>query len=168
MELSYKERLFLFNQYLILEALYPDREQDYRRAQRAVLDGYEPFYDEPVMMSRNPVSGETCQEVGDIMTMYTVLQHSYEEAGEPEGVNEDALPFPGFDGNSESQQHGYASFLLNTMDRFGHLEIGESGLNSHFPMLDQYRRMLREWKQRREGVGPRKLSEEDIVAILNA
>lgn len=74
--------------------------------------------------------------------------------------------FPGFDGNNEHEHLGIAHFLINKMGRYeifkGHY------LNSHFPSIEGYRRMLSVFKPIRQNLGGSELSTGQIIMLLNA
>ena len=55
------------------------------------------------------------------------------------------LTFIGFDGNDESEEFGYVTFLVETLKRYG--ELKESDLNSHWEALPRYRAMVSAWKE---------------------
>lgn len=169
MELSLKDRLLLANQYAILAKLTDGQEAEgYETARKAVERGYSAFY-EYGDLSRNPMTHEDCSQVGKIMDMYFILQRSTEELDHADGIDDDRLPFPGFDGNNETPQYGYASFLVNDLDRYANLVIEDDHLNSHRPMLEQYRRMLDEFEpRRRRTFGTQLLDREDVIAVLDA
>lgn len=166
MELTPKERLFLVNQYRILEALYPDEAEDFRNRAEAARRGYEAWYGDD-WIDPDPTSNAEVRETGDIMTMNTVMQATVNRLGDECEIDLQDVRFPGFSGNDEGH-FGYATYLVDHLGRFSHLELGDDGLNSHFPMLDQYRPQLEVWYRIREDRQPREFTEADVRAILDA
>lgn len=168
MELTPKDRLFLFNQYRILEKLYPDEAADYRKRQKAVSRGYPFFYGDDVIDPQLPLTNEECNEVGEIMDMYTLMQRVVDDAGDNAGIDPEEVRFHGFSGNDE-KQCGYAEHLVEDQGRFAHLRLGRDGLNSHIPMMDRYRAELRVWRRIRDerGLGA-DFTLDDVRAILDA
>jgi uncharacterized protein len=59
---------------------------------------------------------------------------------EPFGKN---IKFPGFDGNNESEHLSIARFLIEDLERFSRFREGRRDLNSRFPTLESYGRMLK-------------------------
>ena len=58
------------------------------------------------------------------------------------------VAFRGFDGNEESEFYSVANILIKKMKRWG--RFLERDLNSHAPMLSEYRGMLDRWPSREE------------------
>ena len=86
-------------------------------------------------------------EVANILEMWWTIEWSFDQFSadgrerleKDEGVTQDRIRFPGFDGNEENEHYGVADFMINRLDRFVHFK-GRS-LNSHFPYLNEYRQM---------------------------
>jgi uncharacterized protein YfbU (UPF0304 family) len=78
------------------------------------------------------------------------------------------VQFPGFDGNNESEHLGIARFLINDLDRFSRFREGHRDLNSHFPALEGYGRMLQVFEPIRKTLVGRGLSVDELVSILNS
>ncbi len=72
--------------------------------------------------------------------------------------------FYGFDGNEESDHYTFMKFFINDMHRYE----GLTAMNSHYPTLDIYRSMLSEYMLIKKEKGSLKLSEEEVLRILNA
>jgi len=150
MNLSREQRWMLANQYRILERLYPDEAEYYAQAREVLERGYELNYDwiAPHILERT-MSEVECKEVLDILDMFSALERSYRQMAEkPAGVEEHDVQFHGFDGNHETDQLGYASFLIEKEGKWQELADHGDHLNSHAPFLDWYRRMLRVWQER--------------------
>ncbi len=149
MNLSREQRWMLANQYLILEKLYPENADHYERARAVLEEGFELNYDDyiPHIYERT-MSEDACKEVLDILDMFSALERSYRQLPEkPAGVSEHDVTFLGFDGNHETEQLGYARFLIEKEGKWQELAGHGDHLNSHGPFLDSYRRMLRVWQE---------------------
>jgi uncharacterized protein YfbU (UPF0304 family) len=167
MKLTRTERWMLANQYLILEALYPEDARYYKEVRTVLEEGYELHYD---WISQRIYSGESilseaeCKEVIDTLAMFEALQDSYKILADKSGIEEWRVKFRGFDGNHETKQLAYASFFCaHGGGRFQSLEKPKD-LNSHSPSLERYRRMLAHWKQSGEEY---RLTKEQIMKIIS-
>lgn len=124
------------------------------------------------------VPSSTADEVGNILTMWRVLTGGYDRLSEEDQkevlthtshrAREDGkLRFPGFDGNEESAHLSVAMFLVEKMNRFQ--ELDARNLNSHWPMLDEYRRM---WDVFNDGFSSlrflKNMSKDDIIGVFMA
>ena len=114
-------------------------------------------------------------EVGNILTMWRVLVGSFERLseGDQKDVTAEAsvrfggdgkVTFPGFDGNEESAHLSVAIFLVEKMNRFQ--ELDPRNLNSHWPVLNEYRRMLSVFDSIEDHF--RGLDKDSIIRVLNA
>ncbi len=166
--LSLKERLALANQCKILAALYPQEADQYRSHVEALQSGYEMHYPWIVEDFSSGLGKEECSEVLDVLQMYDDLAYSYEALADKDGLREDDVAFPGFDGNNEGAQMDYARYFVVDLGRYGRLRQRalDIGFNAHFPTLAMYRRMLP--AHRRLSRAPKALSASDIRAILRA
>jgi uncharacterized protein YfbU (UPF0304 family) len=160
-KLDYKDRLILLNQYRILEKVDPKQAKSYREAIHILESGYEIHYDDlDESLSAEGVSETISKEVIEILNMYRRLHDSVVELGNKAQFDKKAVAFPGFDGNEEGKHLGYAHFL-SSQGKFDETEI----INSHFPSLGMYRRMLHAYEPFKM---KRPLSNADIKAILDA
>jgi uncharacterized protein YfbU (UPF0304 family) len=164
-DLTLKERLFLANQYLILERLYPEHSEDYAKRRQIVTSGYSLDYDWIAdEIDHNELTEEECREVRDILELHRALTFSAEKTG----VEAEKVRFDGFDGNNETKQFGYASYILNVEGKWGELKRdGRKDFNSHSPTLSRYRLMLLEWKKMEPSLRY-DLDKTQIERILNA
>ena len=117
----------------------------------------------------------TVHEVVDVLDMWWFLEESY---GRLSKKDKDSVQkktrhfgrqvvFPGFDGNKETEHLHIAKFLINKLDRF--TEFKDRDLNSHAPLIDRYRLMLRAFESMRPNLGGGNwLSAGAIIMILNA
>ena len=111
MELTFAERWILSNQYRILEELLPDQASDFARAREVVERGYEYWYSEVSSnISEETMSEEEGQEVNNILFMFRVLNGSYTQLLDKEGIDAAYTTFRGFDGNDETRQFAFAQF----------------------------------------------------------
>lgn len=163
MDLSEKERLILYNQYRILEKLYPDEEKDCQLAQKILLEGYELEYDELITMMGD-VSREVCKETIDILQMFRSLFFSYEKLEDKSGIDEYDVKFQGFDGNEEGEYYSYAEFFI--LDKKRYEEFNKCEINSHCNKLPQYREMLSVWRQFKRFTSD--LTKEQILDIISS
>ncbi len=164
MELSLKDRLFLSNQYRILEKLYPEDAEHYGTCRTVVENGFELNYSELTRpLDENTLSRDECKEVLDILDMYSALHFSYRDLTDKAGIDSKAVQFPGFDSNNEADQLTYARFFVETLGRYE--EFGGQIRNSHMPLIEAYRRMLNAWRTSEDLIN---LSKTDIERILAA
>lgn len=176
------ERRILANQERILAKLEPGESDHHERLATIYEAGYQLEYSD-ALGHYEEVPASICREVLDIMSMYEFLQMSYDDLSDKDGVEERDVLFPGFDGNNESDHLGYANFYCSQR-RFGHLRFGSLGehsrieeqfeitvdLNSHFPSLEVYRRMLHPWLAfKAENPGRRwgRMTKDEIRMILD-
>lgn len=148
MELSVKDRLILINQFLILEKLYPESALPYSRLITALKEGYAlSYHSMDDWIDPEGLDLAQCREVHEILEMFRALTLSLGRLKDRSGIDEGAVAFDGFDGHEEAKLMGYARFVLDDEERFPELRPGAGDdFNSHRPMLDRYRRMLREWR----------------------
>jgi uncharacterized protein len=174
MKLSPETRWILANQYRLLEQGASEGPRgDYRNAVTILEHGYELEYATLTPPLLEPMSEKECLEVYDILEMQSDLQFAHEKLGETSGVDAAAVSFRGFDGNYETKAFSYARFLIEDLGKWKELAPARgNSLNSHTPMLDQYRRMLEVWRQCRDQhaleLGESPLTAEEIKRIVEA
>jgi uncharacterized protein YfbU (UPF0304 family) len=96
MELTLKERLFLANQFKILEQLIPAESRDYERARKILERGYSfEYHDLFGGFSEEGLSIEQCKEVMDILDVYRMMRYSYRNLPDKTGIDERRLQFLG-------------------------------------------------------------------------
>lgn len=111
--------------------------------------------------------------VVDVLDMWSFIEEAYETLSpdEKERLAHEADPFGthvqfrGFDGNNETEQLGIARFLIEDLDRF--TRFRSCDLNSHMPTVDTYRRMLAVFEPLRRTLVGRRLSVNELAAVLN-
>lgn len=165
MEFSRKERIILCNQYLILEKLYPEDAEGYAQTRKALECGYVLHYSDLAQnIYEDELSEQECQEVLDILSMYSFLTFAYKNLKDTEGIDEHCIKFDGFDGNNETIRMGYVRYFIKDLGRFQ--ELDSSGdFNSHAPRIHRYQKMLREWQLSSDKF---KLTKDDIIRITSA
>lgn len=157
MELSLKERLFLYNQYEILKLLNiedEDEQKRYERYQKIVSEGYKYNYSDLTDGFADDVPDKTCEFVWDVLQMYRTLYNSYYDLNEIEKkqIDLDDITYKGFDGNEEGDYYSYANFILEDMGRYDEIyKNGKAELNSHYNVLNEYSEMLDKWKDLKVG-----------------
>lgn len=112
--------------------------------------------------------------VGDVLDMWSFIERSYERLDEKEKarIEAEAKPFgtdvqlPGFDGNNESSLLGIANFLIKKMGRF--VEFEGRDLNSHFPTVEMYKRMLAVFAPMEKMLVGRGLNSDQIIQLMQA
>jgi hypothetical protein len=110
---------------------------------------------------------ETC----DILSMWLSLENSYEELTEKDKkrVEKEADPFGkdvrfrGFDANNEGH-YSVTDFLINSLGEYK--KFKNYALNSHAPMVESYRCMLKAYKEIIINIHSGGLSADSIIAIL--
>lgn len=113
------------------------------------------------------------KETVAVLDMWSSLEVAYEGFDEAEKARIGAevpyfggnVSFRGFDGNNE-EHFGVADFLVRDMKRWKKLEGRD--LNSHSESIDGYRMMLRVFEPIRRKLGDRRMTAEEVIAILNA
>lgn len=175
LSLNYKERILLANQYRILEVLCPDEADSYRERYEVVAKGFELHYSElHVDVVRVGLTYEECEEVMDILEMFSDLKFGYDNLTDKANIDyTNGIEFKGFYANTEGPQLVYAKFLIHQQERWQELiaDRPRFDLNSHANLLGMYRRMVLVWNglkdtQRLGMPGP--LSLEKIKKILEA
>ena len=115
-------------------------------------------------------------EVVDVLDMWSFLEGGFRalSKGDKDRVAIEAEPFgknvffTGFDGdgNGEGEHIGIAKILINKLNRFTEFKGRE--LNSHFPTIDSYRRMLLVFEAIRPTLIGRNLDADEIIQVLQA
>jgi len=165
MEFSRKERLILCNQCLILEKLYPEDAEGYAQTRKALEKGWALHYSALAQnIYEDGLSEQECQEVLDILSMYSFLTFAYKKLKDTEGIDEQSIKFDGFDGNSETSRMGYVRYFIKDLGRFPELDSG-GDFNSHIPRIHRYQKMLREWQLSSDKF---ELTKDDIIRITSA
>ncbi len=165
-KLTLFERQVLINQYETMLALSIGDKVEIQSKIKALYEGYEDHYFSEGLDPKTLLVVET-QEVQNILTMFRDLQQSYDALKvkpdfEPESYR---MKFQGFDLNCEMESKlvHYVAFFLKTDNYFDEdgptkfKDLNIKNTNSHYPMLDCYRKMYRKWKKissKRSYAGP--------------
>lgn len=161
-QLTDAERLILANQYHILSLLTKD--ESYKQMAQQLRDGHKWLYEEFATEISENLSDEDTALVVDILSIYDILQDSYNYLDDKSGFEEREVKFPGFDGNNEGRLLAFAQALADS-DRFRDV-LGKKAPNSHTEMVSSYLPMIDEWK--RLGQPRQPLSMENMRRILEA
>ena len=129
------------------------------------------WYFQMVPFDDEPVSHEVVHEVVDILEMWNAIEVSYEQLSqeERERVAAEAEPFgrnprfPGIDLNTETEHYSVATMLIDHLGRFSRFRGRD--LQSHHPVLEAYRRMLKVYIPLRDNE-QLPLSADNLIAIL--
>ena len=126
----------------------------------------------PGIFGVRPAYPKMVREVIDVLNLWTILEHGYENLGETDKarVKEEAKPygahvkFPGFYSNEESECVAIVRILIEHLERFTWFRQRE--LDSRRPVVDAYRRMLKVYEPMRQSLDGRDLSVSEIGQLL--
>ena len=172
--LTRTERWMLYNQYRIINLLESGEtmpEQKETEEQSVLAFGFELSFEQISSFLNRGISSNIGEEVYDILDMYRGIDNARIRTGgnrsavDFSNIETSYLTFGGFDGNHESEHYVYAVHLLREQKLYGESMLGDEELNSHWPMLPVYHRMLKAWH---ESDKPFCLTREDIVRIASA
>lgn len=170
--LTEKDRLFLSNQYLILDKLYPG--DGYDKLRLIVESGYINHYGDLFLPIYKELAVEDARFVLDVLDMYRSITFSYIElknSGSIRELKDSDVYFPGFDGNDdlEARMLGYAAFFIEDLHRYEEIkERNHTNFNSHRSVYSEYKAKLSKWKDKvGESIHRQLLSEAEIKDILN-
>ena len=176
MKLSDGEKLILVMLSELYEKLGVDGEIDPGFVREAIYSGnlWGLKWEHSGIFDIEDKSQEVVEEVVDILDMWTFMERAYdkftpeerarlEKEAKPFG---DDVKFKGFDGNNECEHRSVALFLINRLDRFG--EFKGQDLNSHYPSIEIYRRMLTAFHPIRRQLSTRSMNADDVIVLMNA
>lgn len=167
MKLSKKDRLILVHQYEILKRLDDkDNFSFYEEKIEILSNGYEIFYSELDAQIYDDMPKGEGVFVLEVLTIYDYLEVYKEQHPEDKEVGEHLWSsFKGFDGNNEGEYLGFAQFLIEKQGKFDKL----ASLNSHMPVIDKYRKMVRKWNESHQSVvGGFSISRDHILEMLDS
>lgn len=167
MKLDKKDRLILYNQFLILEKLYPENAAHYAENRQAVEDGFELHYKWMTDFLTDGLTEEQCEFVLDTLSMHRALHQTVQNLGLTDEMKT-RVQFKGFDGNAESEYLSYTQFIVLTLGKFAELKPPLQpyvSFNSHMPSVDMYNRMLNEWRKSQDKWD---LTADEVNRILDA
>lgn len=169
LKLTKLDRIFLVNQFRILEGLYPAEAESLSVQREALEQGYEMLYAWDfayIYDGDDKMTAEESREVWDTLDMFDAIGRST-----PAGIDTKDTPFTkfaGYDGNNESKFMSFARFTVERLKRFEYVPMRRQGYwNSHMPVRDVYARMLAEWKKE-PMPGRMTLSDARLKAVLAA
>ena len=162
------ERLHLANQFSILERLDPDQKDHWAMCRKVIESGYTIMYGEVFQHINSELEREECEFVFDVLNMYRDLGHSYAALTDKGGIDADDVEFHGFDGNNETALYFFIEFLKEQGRWSETLE--KCGMNTHYPVVDRYRKMIPIWKDIRAQYDPvakwHDLTADEVKKIL--
>ena len=176
MQFSRKERLFLVNQYRILQKLSESESEkkEYENLIEALVSGYRihyhDFFEE---FSTVDMPEEDSQYVLDILEMYRGIIFSYMKLMRDKvkiSIRPEDIVFPGFDGNDrkESQYLNYTNYFINSLGRYEEInKINKGNFSAGNCTCNKYDRMLSIWREL-DSIGRYFMGEERIKELLNA
>lgn len=114
------------------------------------------------------------KEVTSILQMWEVIEFQYgklstreqEDVKAQAEVADEEVAFGGFDLNDETNHYSIAVFLIRSLKRFRTFK--DRDLNTHYPVLDGYRRMLAIFEPMKRNIPRQGLSGSQIVELLKA
>ena len=116
-----------------------------------------------------PEAPPAVQEVCDILEMFDLMECGFDAL--PQDEREERMEecrFKGFDGNNESEQMHIARILVEDLGRWERFKGRATG-NTHYPVLEAYRRMLRVFHPMKPGAQQRPgCTASEIGALLDA
>ena len=149
MELTEKERLAFINQLQILEKLYPNGKKHFRQKRTALENGFVHEYSKMTEFLYDELSKEDCEEVLNILDMYTAITSSLGELEEGDNLHKHSFAkFKGFDGNHEGNRMSYVEYCINDLQLYKELKMTSNGtFNSHSEMLETYQKMFKHFSK---------------------
>ena len=118
-------------------------------------------------------NSDTHKEVLDILDMWSCIERGYRNLSKTDKlrVAKDAthygqdVSFPGFDGNNESEHRSIALFIIKNLE--GYPIFRGRDLNSHWPSIATYKRMLPVFQLLLSNLMGGDLNASQIIEILN-
>jgi uncharacterized protein YfbU (UPF0304 family) len=167
-EITKKDRILLINQYRILASLNPTESDRYEELIEVLERGYKVFYSMVDDWVSEDVPVEKSILVFDILNIYRWVE-DFKRGNLSQAILQHPFTiFRGFDGNEESEYLGFARFLIGQQGKFAEQKQylkNNDNLNSHFPMIEKYRKMIARWKEMNS---PYQMNEQQIISILDA
>ena len=157
------------NQFRILAKLQSDDAGHYEKMAEIIERGYVREYPSLAQTFSEELSDDVADEVYDILDMFRALSGGYAALKDKSGIDPGRILFQGFDGNTEGQHLGYASFLIHRRGNWpesrdaGSCPSSRGDLDSHCSALWRYRPMVSRWK---ESADRQHLTREEIARII--
>jgi hypothetical protein len=159
------ERLLLANQFRILAKLTPTTEASHYDTMIEIVEqGYTGEYPSLTNAFSNELSEAICDEVAEILNMHRFLGDAYSALADHTSVDAGKTKFRGFDRNEENMHYRYADFQIYKLGHWKESANADNDVDSHYPMLDRYRRMLSRWKAT---TNPHKLTSDELMQIID-
>ena len=126
-------------------------------------------------MFEEPVDEAVALEVADILDMWWTIEWSYDQLSKLDRasletdvvITKERALFRGFDGNNEFVHYDVAKLMIEGLQRFRHFQNRD--LNSHFPYLHTYRRMLAVYEPMKKSLeGRNHLTHKQIGDLVSA
>ena len=137
--------------------LNPSEADEYDALLTCLTDGYDEDLHELIPHFEPSLDANIRLEVREILNMFRAL--------DPGQGKKPAVPFPGFDGNDETEHFAYARFLLKDRRLWRESNPADNNYNTHSATLDDYREMLSRWK---DASNKQNLTEKEKAHILEA
>lgn len=110
----------------------------------------------------------------DVVDMWSFIERRVADLSAPEraeladkaGIWGKDPKFTGFDGNNEAEYLSHTRLLVEDLNRF--TEFKGRDFNSHVPLVNRYAAMLQVFEPIRRQLGDRRLTVDDLVALLTA
>ncbi|MBU5306265.1 YfbU family protein [Clostridioides mangenotii] len=150
MELSSKERLFLFNQYEILKHLDKDNVKTYLGYQEIIRKGFKYNYIDLIEgINKDGTEENVSKFVFDVFELHRMLIRSYNDLSriDKTRINKYDIIFRGYDVLEEINYYTYAKFIIEDLGLYKDI-IKEEGfkMDSRVPMVEIYRKRILEYK----------------------
>jgi len=162
------ERIQLINQFEILKVLKPDDREYYEEWIEILTNGYAIYYSDLEDWVEDEMPVDEGRFVLDVLDLYRAIEN-YKSHHEAKVIIEHAFGnFPGFDGNYEGHYFIFTRFLLDKQKKFqeqAQYRDKTDDFNSHWPNLDQYKRMVARWEKHGR---KHEMSEAEILEILKS
>jgi len=175
-DLTQKDRLFLFNQMMILQELADIKDHlgikqnnwygnDYHKHFESLTHGYPIQLEDFFNFISHEMSTDDCDFVHDVLKMYREMIFSLKNLPVADQALIPSFKFAGFDGHSESKYLLYAKFLINDMKQYQ--EVNNKEFDSPCPMIEDYKRQLAVWENIEQD-NKSQMSKEQLLSIINA
>lgn len=143
-----------------------DEAQDIENQIVALKEGYTDFYDLEIEMPEEK-DASWSNLILDILNVYSRMINSIErDQGSKHEIELQKVKFPGFDGNSESDELYFVKYFILGLKRFAEIEeLNKSDYNSHRIMMPEYQKMLDVYEEMGK---PVVMTDEQINKLLDA
>jgi uncharacterized protein YfbU (UPF0304 family) len=171
MQLTIKDRVILANQYQILAGLDERQSQYYLEKVKILTNGYSYLYDSLNINFCKEMTYNEGKFVVDILDLYELIEDVKRKTQYEKIINHPYGHFNGFCGNYESAHLGFCHFLVNDQNKFQVQKkyfSKNDGMNSHFPMVEKYKKMINFYSSIKKDTVFYELTVEQAVLILEA